>query len=351
MKKILLSAFALAAAAANAQNAVVSAKSGDGGKDEAVAVYYLPKTVLDVEVVAVNHQFKAGPYASDAKRLFGTAAEMQDRDNWEVKSVNIVRRAEPDQAQRYKVLAGFGTAGSLVSLTEKEILRGVNLPMGFGSSTCAAKPACEAACKGKGRKHREQDEENDGFKTNFKYKEGDSVAVKSDADFAFDLINGLRFTRAEMLQQNGDEVKDINAFLHKMEKEEADLNALFFGKTTDKVQKMTFSVSPDKEGNLEVTKFGSRGGFGDGGDAITLTVKKKVSPTKVNGTGGKNGYVYRVPAMAEVEVKQGKASLWKGTLPVAQLGAVESLPAGFFDKGDLKALFDTETGALLQISK
>ena len=349
MRKLLLSTLAFCATGVYAQNAVVSVKDKEtNSKDEVVASYYLPKTVFEIEIEAVNKKFKAGPYAGDAKRYFGTNADQQDRDAWEVKNVRIKRQTEPDQAQHYKVYASFGSAGSLVSLTEKDILRGVNLPLGFDNTS--AQPACTQP---KDREHCKKKEDLCGctFNTNFKYKDNDSTPEISNAQFAYDQINSLRSAKADLLQQN-DDVKDIDASVRNIDKEERSLYELFYGKTCMEESRMTLNFSPDKEGNnQEVCKFSSRNGFSESSESINISIKKKGSTNRVSNASAKTGYVYRVPAMADVEIKQGKTILWKGTLAIPQLGTTESLPAGFFDKSDIKALFDKETGALLQISK
>ncbi|MBO4332339.1 MAG: DUF4831 family protein [Paludibacteraceae bacterium] len=350
MKKFLISTLVICAASAYSQNAVVSVKDREtNSKDEVVASYYLPKTVFEIEIEAVNKKFKAGPFANDAKRYFGTNAESQDKDAWEIKNVTIKKKTEPDPSQHYKVYASYGSAGSLVSLTNNNILRGVNIPVGFDNTVLSqnVKPQCAQSCQ----KKYEPADCACQFKTNFKYKENDSTPDVGNAKFAYDLINSLRMAKADLLQQN-DEVKDIDASVRNIDKEENSLYELFYGKTCVEETRMTFMFSPDKEGNnQEVCKFSSRNGFAESGDALTISIKKKGNTNRVSNASGKTGYVYRIPAMADVEVKQGKNTLWKGTFAIPQLGTTESLPAGFFDKNDLKALFDKETGALLQISK
>lgn len=354
MRKLILPVFALYATVATAQNAVVSVKDKEtNSKDDVVASYYLPKTIFDIEVEAVNKSFKAGPYASDAKRYFGTNADLQDKDTWEIKSIRLKSHAEPDPAQHYKVYAAFGSNGSLVSLTEKGILRGVNLSLAMNNSKEAA-PSFNNHQKGERRHHmgKEAKNHNTGFKTNFKYKENDSTPDVSDAKFAYDLINSLRMAKADLLQQNGEDVKDIKAYLNSIDQEEKALSELFYGKEVVEEKRMTFSFAPDKEGaNQEVCKFSARNGFSESSESISITIKKKGSNSRVSNASGKTGYVYRVPATADVEIKHGKNTLWKGTVDIPQLGVTENLPTGFFDKNDLKALFDKETGALLQISK
>lgn len=361
MNKLLLSAFAFCATAATAQHAVVPAKDRETtSKEEVVATYYLPKSVFEIEVEAVNKKFKAGPFASDAKRLFGTNAETQDRDAWEITNIRIKQKTEPDPAQHYKVFAPYGSNGSLICLTENEILRGVNLGMDFDGKSGKEKPQTIDTQ----RKHRKEGRKKDArqdkvqkckenaFKTNFKYKENDSIPEKGDAQFAYELINNLRMTRADMLQQNSDDVNDFSGVIKSIEREERDLYDLFYGKTCKESARKTFTFAPDREGNnQEICKFSVRNGFEETSEAISVSIKKKNSNSRVSNVSGKTGYVYRIPAMAEVEIKQGKTTVWKGTMEIPQLGITESLPVGFFDKNDLKALFDKETGALLQISK
>ena len=356
MNKLLLSTLLICGSAATAQNMVVPAKEREtNAKEEVVASYYLPKTVFEIEVEASNKKFKAGPYANDAKRFFGTYAESQDRNSWEVTNIRIKKRTEPDPAQHYKVYATYGSTGSLIALTEDEILRGVNLSLGFDKNPCPKEMNAPFPPKGMCDKHHKkhmQEPESKEFKTNFKYKENDSIPDKENAQFAFDLINSLRMTRADLLQQNGDDVHDVNAFIHQIEKEEKELTELFFGKYYTENVKMTFTFTPDKEGNnQEICKFSARNGFEEVSESINISIKKKNNASKVSNPSGKSGYVYRIPAIAEIDIKQGKKSIWKGTMEIPQLGTTESLPAGFFDKNDLKALFDKETGALLQISK
>lgn len=356
MNKILLTTLALYASVATAQNAVVSVKEKDtNSKDEAVASYYLPKSVFEIEVEATNKKFKAGPYASDAKRFFGTYAENQDHNSWEIKNIRIKKRTEPDPSQHYKVYAPYGSTASLISLTDNEILRGVNLALGFDKQSNKKEEENTINIQGKKKKHHKNKGhqiDNSEFKTNFKYKENDSIPEKGNAQFAYDLINNLRMTKADLLQQNGDDVKDVNAFIENIDKEEKELYDLFYGKYCMENAHMTFTFSPDREGaNQEICKFSARNGFEEVSESISISIKKKNTSSKVSNSTGKSGYIYRIPAMAEIEIKQGKNTLWKGSLEIPQLGNTESLPAGFFDKNDLKALFDKETGALLQISK
>ena len=218
MNKLLLSTLLICGTAATAQNMVVPAKEKEANaKEEVVASYYLPKTIFEIEVEATNKKFKAGPYSSDAKRFFGTYAESQDRNTWEITDIRIRKRTEPDPTQHYKVYAAYGSTGSLISLTENEILRGVNLSLGFDKNSCPREMNAPFPPQGKcGKHHRKhkQETESEEFKTNFKYKENDSIPDKGNAQFAFDLINGLRMTKADLLQQNGDDVKDVNEFIH-----------------------------------------------------------------------------------------------------------------------------------------
>jgi len=77
-------------------------------------------------------------------------------------------------------------------------------------------------------------------------------------------------------------------------------------------------------------------------------LKKRVTGDRQSASG--KGFVYRVPALTDVEITGNKVTFWTGVINISQLGRLTSLPAGFFDK-DVRAVFDSQSGALLQIGR
>ena len=110
--------------------AVVSAKRQGVGQRRTVAS--IPaQNLIEIEVETTHKVFKAGPYASDSKKYFGTYANMKDEESWEITEIKIKQRSEPDVNNHYKVYAQYGSSASMLSLTDNGILRGVNLPLNF----------------------------------------------------------------------------------------------------------------------------------------------------------------------------------------------------------------------------
>lgn len=357
MNKLLLSCISLCiASSVAAQSAVVSAKDKESAKDEPVASYYLPKTVIEIEVETTHKVFKAGPYASDSKKYFGTYANMKDEESWEITEIKIKQRSEPDVNNHYKVYAQYGSSASMLSLTDNGILRGVNLPLNFFPLKEEEKEKdfqSVYANTRKGKKKKGDDTFSSDFISNFLYIENDSAPKMEAPQFAFNKINTLRTAYNDILTQNSDAINgDISPYLKGIEKQEYELAALFFGKKYKETVTKTFIFYPDKEAtNQDLFRFSTKGGFDESGDDVTVTIKRRAFSTRISATSGKSGFIYRVPALADMEIKQGKNILWSGIVEISQLGNTESLPAGFFDKNDMKAVFDPKTGALIQISK
>jgi hypothetical protein len=104
--------------------------------------------------------------------------------------------------------------------------------------------------------------------------------------------------------------------------------------------------------NQDLFYFSEKQGFSDSGNTVTITLKKKDTGNKTIFSGkGKVGFVYRIPALAGIEVSGNKTVFWTGEINIAQLGRLAYFPVGLFDKNDVKALFDTKSGALLQVGK
>lgn len=350
MKKVILSGIYLfLAMGIIAQTAVMNVKSSEAMKDDPVASYFLPRTILKIEVEATKTVRKAGPYAAEARRYLGVPAQIQQNEEiWTISKIRVRQESEPDAGNQYKVYASINSNAALLTLTETGILKGINLPASF-SLDANDKQSSE---------REEKEVENPAalsFISNFIVKDDDSEK-KPNAAVIFDQINALRDTRLHILSQSNDVLQDgsaVEAYLREIDKREAELTALFHGKERKEIVKKTFTVYPDKETKDQtIFYFSEKQGFSDSGDAIQMMLKKRnmgdktIFPEK-----GKIGFVYRIPALVDIEITGNETVFWTGKISVAQLGRLAYFPIGFFDKNNVKALFDTKSGALLQIGK
>ena len=350
MKKVILSGIYLfLAMGIIAQTAVMNVKDSEAMKDEPVASYFLPRTILKIEVEATKTVRKAGPYSAEARKYLGVPAQIQQNEEvWTINNIRVRQESEPDAGNQYKVYASVNSNAALLTLTETGILKGINLPASFLSD---AKEKWSSE-----REEKKAEKPADlSFISNFIIKDEDAEK-KPNAAVVFDQINTLRDTRLHILSQSNDVLQDgsaIEVYLREIDKREAELTALFHGKEWKEIVKKTFTVYPDKEmTNQTVFNFSEKQGFSDSGDAIKMTLKKRNTGDKTIFSGkGKTGFVHRIPALVDIEITGNETVFWTGETTVAQLGRLAYFPVGFFDKNDVKALFDTKSGALLQVGK
>ena len=350
MKKTILSGIYLfLTSVIIAQTAVLNVKETSAMKEEPVAGYFLPRTVLEIEVEATKIIRKAGPYATDARKYLGTPAEIQQNEEiWTINKIDVKQKSEPDAGNQYKVYAAAKSNAAFLSLTETGILRGINLPFSFSAEEKEGR-RLNATWKKK-----PEGKKSSSFISNFIVKE-EGAEKKTDAAIASDQINSLREVRSDILLQHNDVLhgRAVEAYLQEIDKREGELVALFNGKEQKETVKRTFIVYPDKEmTNQEIFRFSEKQGFSDSGSAVTITLKKRDVGNKTILSGkDKPGFVYRTPALTEIEIARDKTVFWTGLVNIAQLGKLAYLPAGFFDKNDVRAAFDTKSGALLQIGR
>ncbi len=343
MKKSILSGIYLfLTSVIIAQTAVLNVKEpGSSMKEGPVATYFLPQTVLEIEVEAAKTIRKAGPYAASARKYLGTPAEIeQNEEIWTITKINVKQKSEPDAGNQYKVYATAKSNAAFLSLTETGILRGINLPFGVSSGDKKNRNLNKTGKKKTEEKGKKSKKE--AFVSNFIVT--DSSKKTSNAAIAFEQINTLREVRLDILTQNTDVLhgKAVKSYLQEINKREAELIALFNGTERKETVKKTFIFYPDKEmTNQEIFRFSEKQGFVDSGNPVTITLKKTLPGDKQVLSG--KGFVYRIPALTEIEIAVNKITF-------CQLGRLAYFPAGFFDK-DTKALFDTQTGALLQVGK
>ncbi len=347
MKKIILPGICLfLTSVIVAQTAVLNVKEKGSMKEEPVATYFLPRTVLEVEVEATKITRKSGPYSTDARKYLGAPADIrQDEEIWTITKIDVKQNSEPDAGNQYKVYATAKSNAGFLSLTETGILRGINLPFSFLPGEKNNKDARRKKSKIKNKKSNISP-----FVSNFIISE-DSAESESDAAAAFEQINSLREVRQDILLQHNDVLhgKAVKHYLREIDKRENELIALFNGKEQKETVKRTFIVYPDREmTNQEVFRFSEKQGFSDSGNPVTITLKKRLLDNKQSSSA--KGFVYRIPALTDVEITGNKVTFWTGVINISQLGKLAYLPAGFFDK-DVKAVFDPRSGALLQVGK
>ena len=89
-------------------------------------IFSLPKTHLDLEVVATKTIRKAGPYCQYAEKYLGIpGAITQDSEEWSIASVKAIPYGLPDPEEQYLMQFKSGSEGYIV-LDENGLLLSIN---------------------------------------------------------------------------------------------------------------------------------------------------------------------------------------------------------------------------------
>lgn len=314
--------------------------------------YYLPKTVLEVEVEAVKTIKLVGPYYRYSERYLGTKDVITENSTtWSVKSVKILAKAIPDPANRYVVKLDPASAASYLTLTPQGLLYGVNVPLQINSREqlpATSRLTAEAP-----------DMAFSGAVLNEEALQANSVAKM--AELSAKQIYRLRDSRMSLITGDNDKLPDgkaLQLMLSNMDKSEKELTALFVGKTVTVSSSLTYEVTPEKEMKNEVLfRLSSLGGMVSrddlSGQPFYINVKDLSGQTYAGqDKANQNGLYYRIPGQAEVSVVDPSGNvLGHRKLPMSQFGTVQALPASIFNKSAVKIKFEPLTGALISIEK
>ncbi len=94
--------------------------------------YALPRTVLDVEVIAEKTITKPGPFAAYAERYLGVVdVPVRETSEYRIKEVRLKSHAERDPAQLFRIEADDISSAIKLNLNQQGVITGINLPFIF----------------------------------------------------------------------------------------------------------------------------------------------------------------------------------------------------------------------------
>jgi hypothetical protein len=339
----------------NAQTKVVktnASKSTDYGVN-----YYLPKTVLIVDVDYSKITQKAGPYAKFADKLLdisNLSIIEEDRTYYTLDKINMTGKGVPDKNESYLIEFKAKTTSSFAYLTEEGLICTINADYTPEAESSKAKPKpAEKPISVNPQSIFSEEYINAGSA----FKKAEIVAKQ---------IYKLRESRNDLLTGEADNIprdgEGIKLLLNNLEAQEKALVELFTGTSTVETLDSEFEIEPMTDINKEVIfRFSKYSGIVDeedlSGNPVYINVKdlkvsdaKDVSDPKHKAKVGES-IVYNIPGKAEVEVFFGVKSLYKNTFQVVQFGNKQLLATSLFEdkKVPVRVLFYPETGAIKQI--
>jgi len=341
----------------NAQTNVIkmsATKSTDYG-----VTYYLPKTVLIVQVNYSKTIKKAGPYAKYAEKYLGVKEQsivFEDRIHYNLDKITVGSKGVVDKNAAYLVEFKSKTTSPFVFLTEDGLI-----------CTISADYISDPVNNLKNSNVISSAELSKSISQPIFTEEYLSAAsIPKKAEVAAKQIYKLRERRNDLLTGDAENApldgEGIKIVLSNIEAHEKFWVELFTGTTIVESYYAEFEIEPFSDIDKEVLfRFSKYLGLVDSddlsGSPVYINVKNLHSTEEQGIIDPKKkakepqSIVYNNPGKAEVEVFVGITSLYKNVLQVVQFGNKQILAPSMFDdkKTPVKIFFYPETGGIKQI--
>ena len=347
-------------------------------------IYALPKTVVDVQVVARKTILKRGPFAQYAEKFLGITENvvLADGQQWQILTMKLGSYPQVDPQQFHKIVASGDYEPNLVSLTPEGLIRGFNIRSGNQLRVEKMKMMLSSGDDinmdyGRFSIDPIAKEKND---TTYKVVETDTAFVKvpvlekqyslktteEKAAEAAHQIFKLRKRRFKILTANFEVLppdgKAYEVLVRELAKLEQDYLSMFVGKRVAQEQVFHFSYIPKKgESSGVACRFSSERGVVDSKDLSGRPVMIELTDLKVTGkipdfpvSEGENPdhqIVYRIPGQASVKLLLGKKQLTKRVMTISQLFKVSKIPSAVLLNEGYGIEFHEELGSISNIIK
>lgn len=317
-------------------------------------VYTLPVTGLQIEVVAVKENLKAGPFSKYAN-IFTADSKViaEDAVNWTIESVNIIPYGIPDTENRYLMQLKAG-ATTFIEVADDGMLISINKETGYSKPQPLSVNEIEGEAV-TGKEYLEFVNE-DFISAQSSYKQAQILAeeIMEVRDAKISLTRGT----AETMPTDG---RQLELMLSSLEKQEKSLMNAFTGSSWKERIVKSFSYVPEKEGKSVICRLSLTDGLVDANDYsgepvyITVNIEEEAElPLDSKGEEKKipkDAVMYCIPGTASVTLTYGGNIINQKTFELSQFGMLFGLnPSIFSDKKEPSyAIFDPTNGALKEL--
>jgi len=341
----------------NAQTKVIkmsATKSSDYG-----VTYYLPKTILTVQVKYSKTTQKAGMYARFAEKYLGLNEKsivLEDLEYFTLDKISAGSKGIIDKNASYLVEFKSKTTSPFVYLTEDGLICTINADYSpepvNNIKTVPIIPVVEPTTI------LSQSIFTEEYLT--------AASITKKAEVIAKQIYKLRERRNDLLTGEAENApldgEGIKIVLESIETQEKFLLELFTGTTSVEWFDAEFEIEPDSDIDKEVlfrfSKYLGIVGSDDlSGSPVYINVKNLdvtaeseiIEPKKK--AKEPQSIIYNDPGKAEVEIFYGITSMYKNVFQIVQFGNKKILAPSMFDdkKAPVKVFFYPETGAIKQI--
>lgn len=323
------------------------------GKSMDAVTYFLPKTVIEVEVEADKVTYTPGEFCKYAERYLRlTGISDQEKSYWEIGKINVKPIGMPDPNNVFSVKLKDKTIAPLMELTEDGVIKSINKPIEKSKTKKATETNPQ---KPKVNPRDFMTEEILMASSSAKMAELVAKEIYNIRESKNAIIRG----QADNMPKDGEAMK---LMLANLEEQENAMLEMFSGTTDRETRKFTLRLVPNKDLNKEVLfRFSKHLGVvanDDLGGAPIYVTLKNLNTVPAADEKNKNekkkpeGIVYNVPGKAQLKIFSGKKTYFDQTVPVVQFGNQETLANDLFNKkATTQVTFDPVTGGLIKIER
>ena len=320
--------------------------------------YYLPKTVIKVEIIAEKEVAKAGPFFRFSQRFLNISDVItEDREGWRIIGANISTCGIADNKKLFKVSTEGTPAMAALSLTVDGVLKSVNYSQFFDFEVDNVKEQIPV---------KSISLENINF-NNVPFSEEQLIksSTTAMAEEVAKEIYRLRQLKNRLIKGDVDLFPpDAGAF----EQVFAEINrleqaylSLFTGKIEKQIFRKVYDFIPEEitTTNPVLLRFSQQKGFLESMDVSGTPVYIEIDVNTKNTnnyildedkkTINKSGLAVCNPVPAKVRIIDRTTLLTENKILLGQFGQVYRLPKDLLNNSNVGILFDQSTGAVREV--
>ena len=333
MKKFLLILFTFHLSLFTSQSQTVSSLYQPGVTSEG-AVYFLPKTAVNVTLLVEKTSYQPGEFCRYAERFLRLRdVSPESSVSYRIVGIKQYPVAVADTAKRYAVKFDAKTVASNVRLSDDGVLLALN-----------TEPVKNTAVQRFVAAPRESLPSARSFMSEEILSAGSTAKM---AELTAQDIYEIRESRnllvrgqADNMPKDGDQLR---LMLHQLDLQDRVLTSLFAGNVSKDTAEYTLTVTPDKEIQRDVLfRFSQKLGLLDqddlGGTPYYIIIKdlQTVPPAEPVDPKKKNkpvqGIYVNIPGKMRVSISNATQTLVTDDFPAGQFGNVELLSGALFNK-------------------
>ena len=347
---ITLAFIAVSNWAANAQNSEYYIP----GEGEGIA-YFLPKTAVEVNVIATKIKYEPGDFCQYANRYLRiTNVTSEPSTKWEIKKIEVRTVGVPDSTKAFIIKLNDKSVMSDIEVTDNNIIKAINTS---APESTAPKYTLEKSLPAEdGRRYMTEEILTAG--STAKMAELTAKEIYNIRESKNLILRG----QADAMPKDGASLKLI---IDNLDKQEKALTQMFTGKRTTEDKLFSTVILPEKELTEAIAmrfseKLGVLTSDNLSGEPIYIKIESlnpipiiADSEEKSKKKKAPKGILYNIPGKANVTVTfKGKTIFEDNNLLFAQFGNTELLVNDLFNKKvNTRVVFDSVTGGIKKIDK